>query len=64
VKDENATTWLISKLLDEVKFTEGTSAMQHSVFLGLRADKKAIDVMCDGKPESSCRLRVIEQEAT
>ena len=47
VKDENATTWLIPKLVGEVKFTEWTSEseMRHPVFLGLRADKKAIDVI-------------------
>jgi bifunctional non-homologous end joining protein LigD len=47
VKDENATTWLIPKLVGEVKFTEWTSEseMRHPVFLGLRADKKALDVI-------------------
>jgi len=47
VKDENATTWLSPKLVGEVKFTEWTSEseMRHPVFLGLRADKKAIDVI-------------------
>jgi bifunctional non-homologous end joining protein LigD len=47
VKDENATTWLIAKLVGEVKFTEWTSdnEMRHPVFLGLRTDKKAIDVI-------------------
>jgi bifunctional non-homologous end joining protein LigD len=47
VKDENATTWLIPKLVGEVKFTEWTSGaeMRHPVFLGLRADKKALDVI-------------------
>jgi bifunctional non-homologous end joining protein LigD len=46
VKDENATTWLIPKLVGEVKFTEWTSdnEMRHPVFLGLRTDKKATDV--------------------
>jgi bifunctional non-homologous end joining protein LigD len=41
VKDENATTWLIPKLVGEVKFTE----MRHPAFLGLRTDKKALDVI-------------------
>ena len=43
VKYENATTWLIPKLVGEVKFTEWTSEseMRHPVFLGLRTDKKA-----------------------
>jgi bifunctional non-homologous end joining protein LigD len=47
VKNENATTWLIPKLVGEVKFTEwtGESEMRHPVFLGLRADKKALDVV-------------------
>ena len=47
VKDENATTWLIPKLVGEVKFTEWTSKseMRHPVFLGLRIDKKALDVV-------------------
>lgn len=47
VKDENATTWLIPKLVGEVKFTEWTikSEMRHPAFLGLRTDKKALDVI-------------------
>ena len=47
VKDENATTWLTPKLVGEVKFTEwpSESEMRHPVFLGLRTDKKAIDVI-------------------
>jgi hypothetical protein len=47
VKDEKATTWLIPKLVGEVKFTEWTSEgeMRHPAFLGLRSDKKAIDVI-------------------
>jgi bifunctional non-homologous end joining protein LigD len=47
VKYENATTWLIPKLVGEVKFTEWTSEgeMRHPAFLGLRTDKKAIDVI-------------------
>ena len=46
VKSENATAWLIPKLVGEVKFAEWTSdnEMRHPVFLGLRADKKATDV--------------------
>ena len=46
VKHEDETTWLIPKLVGEVKFTEWTSdeEMRHPVFLGLRADKKALDV--------------------
>jgi bifunctional non-homologous end joining protein LigD len=47
VKDENATTWLIPKLVGEVKFTEWTreDEMRHPAFLGLRTDKKALDVI-------------------
>jgi bifunctional non-homologous end joining protein LigD len=47
VKYENATTWLIPKLVGDVKFTEWTSEseMRHPVFLGLRTDKKAADVI-------------------
>jgi ATP-dependent DNA ligase len=46
VKDENATTLLMPQLVGDVKFTEWTSEseMRHPVFLGLRTDKKAIDV--------------------
>ena len=41
VKQENATTWLVPKLVSEVKFTEWTSEgeMRHPVFLGLRRQK-------------------------
>ena len=47
VKHESATTWLIPKLVSEVKFTEWTSEgeMRHPAFLGLRIDKKAFDVV-------------------
>jgi bifunctional non-homologous end joining protein LigD len=47
VKSENATTWLIPKLVGEVKFTEWTSEseMRHPVFLGLRTDKRALDTI-------------------
>ena len=47
VKNENATTWLSPKLVCEVKFTEWTSdgEMRHPSFLGLRADKGALDVI-------------------
>jgi bifunctional non-homologous end joining protein LigD len=47
VKYESATTWLIPKLVGEVKLTEWTSEseMRHPVFLGLRTDKKATDVI-------------------
>jgi len=47
VPDVANTTWVKPKLVAEVKFTEWTSAgeMRHPVFLGLRADKKATDVV-------------------
>ena len=47
MKDEKATTWLIPKLVGEVKFTEWTSEgeMRHPAFLGLRGDKKVFDVI-------------------
>ena len=47
VKDERAITWLTPKLVGEVKFTEWTSEaeMRHPVFLGLRTDKRARDVV-------------------
>jgi bifunctional non-homologous end joining protein LigD len=47
VKHENDTTWVIPKLVGEVKFTEWTSEgeMRHPAFLGLRTDKKALVVI-------------------
>jgi bifunctional non-homologous end joining protein LigD len=47
VPDEASTTWVKPKLVAEVKFTEWTEAgeMRHPVFLGLRSDKKATDVI-------------------
>jgi len=46
-KDEAVTTWVRPKLVAEVKFTEWTSSgeMRHPVYLGLRADKEATDVV-------------------
>ena len=46
VKDEATTTWVKPKLVAEVKFTEWTSGgeMRHPAFLGLREDKKPMDV--------------------
>jgi ATP-dependent DNA ligase len=40
-KQEDATTWLVPKLVSEVKFTEWTSEgeMRHPVFLGLHRQK-------------------------
>jgi bifunctional non-homologous end joining protein LigD len=47
VKDEAVTTWVKPRLVAEVKFSEWTTAgeMRHPVFLGLRADKRAEDVV-------------------
>jgi bifunctional non-homologous end joining protein LigD len=47
VKDSAVTTWVKPKLVGEVKFTEWTAAgeMRHPVFLGLREDKRAEDVV-------------------
>jgi len=47
VKDEAVTTWVKPQLVAEVKFTEwtGSGEMRHPVYLGLRADKRAKDVV-------------------
>jgi bifunctional non-homologous end joining protein LigD len=47
VKDEAVTTWVKPSLVAEVKFTEWTSSgeMRHPVYLGLRTDKQAEDVL-------------------
>lgn len=47
VKDEAVTTWVKPSLVAEVKFTEWTSSgeMRHPVYLGLRSDKRAADVI-------------------
>jgi bifunctional non-homologous end joining protein LigD len=47
VPDEKNTTWVKPKLVAEVKFTEWTKAgeMRHPVYLGLRTDKPATDVV-------------------
>jgi bifunctional non-homologous end joining protein LigD len=49
VKDEAVTTWVKPRLVAEVKFTEWTSVgeMRHPVFLGLRAGKRAEDVVLE-----------------
>jgi bifunctional non-homologous end joining protein LigD len=46
-KDEAVTTWVKPQLVAEVKFTEWTSSgeMRHPVYLGLREDKQAKDVV-------------------
>ena len=47
VKDEAVTTWVEPKLVAEVKFTEwtGSGEMRHPVYLALRTDKRAKDVV-------------------
>ena len=49
VKDEAVTSWVKPRLVAEIKFTEWTSAgeMRHPVFLGLREDKRAEDVVLE-----------------
>ncbi len=47
VKNEAETTWVKPRLVAEVKFTEWTKAgeMRHPVYLGLREDKPAEEVV-------------------
>ena len=47
MKDEAVTTWVKPQFVAEVKFTEWTTGgeMRHPVFLGLRTDKKASEVV-------------------
>jgi bifunctional non-homologous end joining protein LigD len=54
VPDAAKTTWVKPKLVGEVKFTEWTSKgeMRHPVFLGLRTDKKAKDVIREMPPSA------------
>lgn len=51
VKGEAVTTWVKPLLVAEVKFTEWTSSgeMRHPVYLGLREDKLAADVVREQK---------------
>jgi bifunctional non-homologous end joining protein LigD len=55
VKDEATTTWVKPKLVAEVKFTEWTSAgeMRHPAFLGLREDKKPMEVVMETEEHRS-----------
>lgn len=52
------TTWVKPKLVGEVKFTEWTSKgeMRHPVFLGLRSDKKAEEVIRE-EPKAGAKPR-------
>ncbi len=47
IRDEAITTWVRPSLVAEVKFTEWTNSgeMRHPVYLGLRADKRAEEVV-------------------
>jgi bifunctional non-homologous end joining protein LigD len=47
VKDEAATTWVEPSLVAEVKFAEwtGKGELRQPVYLGLRSDKRAKDVV-------------------
>ena len=47
VKDERVTTWVRPTLVAEVKFAEWTSKgeLRQPVYLGLRSDKNARDVV-------------------
>jgi bifunctional non-homologous end joining protein LigD len=51
VKDEQVTTWVRPSLVAEVKFAEWTSKgeLRQPVYLGLRSDKKAKDVVREKK---------------
>jgi bifunctional non-homologous end joining protein LigD len=55
VKDEAVTTWVKPLLVAEVKFTEWTSSgeMRHPVYLGLREDKQAKDVVLEREKSRS-----------
>ena len=59
VKDEGVTTWVKPSLVAEVKFAEWTrkGEMRQPVYLGLRADKQAKDVVREReRPRKSARL--------
>jgi len=59
VNDEGVTTWVKPSLVAEVKFAEWTSKgeMRQPVYLGLRADKQAKDVVRERElPRRSTRL--------
>ena len=49
MKNQRPTTWVNPKLVADIKFTEWTTAgeMRHPVFLGLRTDKAAQDVVLE-----------------
>jgi bifunctional non-homologous end joining protein LigD len=47
VPDLGRTTWVTPKLIAQLRFSEWTAAgeMRHPVFVGLRTDKKAAEVV-------------------
>ena len=53
VRGEAITTWVKPTLVAEVKFTEWTNSgeMRHPVYLGLRADKRAEEVVRERETE-------------
>lgn len=57
VKDERVTTWVRPSLVAEVKFAEWTSKgeLRQPVYLGLRSDKKASDVVRE-RPRKLARI--------
>jgi bifunctional non-homologous end joining protein LigD len=59
VKDEAVTTWVKPRLVAEVKFTEWTPAgeMRHPVFLGLREDMRAGEVVLEHETSETSRKR-------
>jgi bifunctional non-homologous end joining protein LigD len=63
VPDEKNTTWVKPKLVAEVKFTEWTAAgeMRHPVYLGLRTDKPATDVIRE-VPKSAKALKATAKQ--
>ena len=65
VKKENATTWLVPKLVSEVAFTEWTSEgeMRHPVFLGLRPTKRPTTSSANKHEKFSMEVRSDHFEA-
>jgi bifunctional non-homologous end joining protein LigD len=55
VRGDAVTTWVKPTLVAEVKFTEWTNSgeMRHPVYLGLRADKRPEEVVCER--EATCK---------
>jgi bifunctional non-homologous end joining protein LigD len=65
VPDLGRTTWVNPKLVAEVKFSEWTAAgeMRHPVFVGLRTDKKAAEVLRE-VPEPLRKARRLGRDTT